>query len=146
MTKLSSIPQHQLSITCGLCKHHTMLEVANLIAVVGGDTTAHEVRQRARCHNCGVKGNNTYQIKLRGWRVSVKHGPCKKFKDGPRSSCRHGSRVSGTPRSKILGGYGDFIADKLNISINPAIMARSEGVCITRMYGYFRPVIVCNSH
>ena len=28
-----------------------MLEVANLIAVVGGDTTAHEVRQRARCHN-----------------------------------------------------------------------------------------------
>ena len=38
-----------------------MLEVANLILVVGGDTTAHEVRQRARCHNCGVKGNNTYQ-------------------------------------------------------------------------------------
>ena len=57
MTKLSTIPQHQLSITCGLCKHHTMLEVANLIAVVGGDTTAHEVRQRARCNNCGVKGN-----------------------------------------------------------------------------------------
>jgi len=39
-----------------------MLAVANLIAVVGGDTTAHEVRQRARCRNCGVKGNNTYQI------------------------------------------------------------------------------------
>ena len=46
MTKLSTIPQHQLSITCGLCKHHTLLEVANLIAVVGGDTTAHEVRQK----------------------------------------------------------------------------------------------------
>jgi len=43
-----------------------MLEVANLIAVVGGDTTAHEVRQRARCVNCGVKGNNTYQIVYRG--------------------------------------------------------------------------------
>jgi len=43
MTKLSTIPQHQLSITCGLCKHHTLLEVANLIAVVGGDTTAHEL-------------------------------------------------------------------------------------------------------
>jgi len=52
----------QLSTTCGLCKHHTMLEVADLIAVVGGETTAQEVRQRARCHNCGVKGNNTYQI------------------------------------------------------------------------------------
>ena len=43
-----------------------MLEVANLIAVVGGDTTAHKVRQRARCHNCGVKGNNTYQIVYTG--------------------------------------------------------------------------------
>ena len=43
-----------------------MLEVANLIAVVGGDTTAHEVRQRARCHNCGVKDNNTYQIVYTG--------------------------------------------------------------------------------
>ena len=66
MTKLSTIPDHTLSITCGLCKHHTMLEVENLIAVVGGDTTAHEVRQRARCHNCGVKGNNTYQIVHKG--------------------------------------------------------------------------------
>jgi hypothetical protein len=43
-----------------------MLELANLIAVVGGDTTAHEVRQRARCHNRGVKGNNTYQIVYAG--------------------------------------------------------------------------------
>ena len=43
-----------------------MLEVVNLIAVVGGYTTAQEVRQRARCHNCGVKGNNTYQIVYRG--------------------------------------------------------------------------------
>jgi len=42
-----------------------MLEVANL-AVVGGDTTAHEVCQRARCNNCGVKGNNTYQIVCTG--------------------------------------------------------------------------------
>ena len=43
-----------------------MLEVANLILVVGGDTTAHEVRQRARCDNCRAKGNNTYQIVWRG--------------------------------------------------------------------------------
>jgi len=43
-----------------------MLEVANLIAVVGGDTTAHEVRQGARCYNCGVTGNNTYQIVYAG--------------------------------------------------------------------------------
>ena len=43
-----------------------MLELDNLIAVVGGDTTAGEVRQSARCHNCGVKGNNTYQIVYAG--------------------------------------------------------------------------------
>ena len=43
-----------------------MLEVANHTAVVGGDTTAHEVRQRARCNNYGVEGNNTYQIVYRG--------------------------------------------------------------------------------
>jgi len=55
MTKLSTIPQHQLSITCGLCKHHTMLEVANLITVVGGDTTAHEVRQRL-CPEYQIEG------------------------------------------------------------------------------------------
>ena len=30
------------------------------------NTTAHEVRQRARCNNCGVKGNNTYQIVCTG--------------------------------------------------------------------------------
>ena len=33
MTKLSAIPQHHMSITCGFCKHHTLLEVANLNAV-----------------------------------------------------------------------------------------------------------------
>jgi hypothetical protein len=30
------------------------------------NTTVHEVRQRARCHNCGVNGNNTYQIVYTG--------------------------------------------------------------------------------
>ena len=43
-----------------------MLEVADLIAVAGGDTTGHEVRQRARCNNCGVKVNNTYKIVYTG--------------------------------------------------------------------------------
>ena len=65
MTKLDH-PTALTQLTCGLCTHHTMLEVANLIAVVGGDTTAHEVRQRARCNNYGVKGNNTYEIVYEG--------------------------------------------------------------------------------
>ena len=33
MTKLSSIPQHQLSITSGLCKHHSMLEIARQVGL-----------------------------------------------------------------------------------------------------------------
>ena len=45
---------------------YVMDDLANLTAVVGGDTTAHEVRQRAICHNCGVKGNNAYQIVYAG--------------------------------------------------------------------------------
>jgi hypothetical protein len=43
-----------------------MLEVANLILVVGGDTMAHDVRQKFRCQKCKAKGNNTYQIVYRG--------------------------------------------------------------------------------
>ena len=55
MTKLSTIPQHQLSITCGLCKHHTMLEVANLIAVVVEAASLQEVGGRAKCYGLEVK-------------------------------------------------------------------------------------------
>jgi len=36
------------------------INLANFIAVAGGDTIAHEVRQSARCNNCGVKDNNMY--------------------------------------------------------------------------------------
>ena len=64
MIKLSTIPDHTLSITCGRCKHHSILEVANLILVVGGDATAHDVRQSYSCPKCKAKGNNTYQIIL----------------------------------------------------------------------------------
>ena len=34
--------------------------------VVGGDATAHEVRQRYSCPKCKAKGNNTFQIVWRG--------------------------------------------------------------------------------
>jgi len=66
LTKLSAIPDHTLSITCGLCKHYSMLEVANLILVVGGDATGHDVRQSYTCPKCRAKGNNTYQIVHKG--------------------------------------------------------------------------------
>ena len=34
--------------------------------VVGGDATAHDVRQRYSCPKCRAKGNNTYQIVYKG--------------------------------------------------------------------------------
>ena len=34
MTKLSTILDHTLGVTCGIRKHHSMLEVGNLILVV----------------------------------------------------------------------------------------------------------------
>ena len=43
-----------------------MLEVANLIAVVGGDATAHDVRQRHVCKQCNVRGDNTFKIVSKG--------------------------------------------------------------------------------
>ena len=65
MTQLSMIPSHHLSITCGLCKHHSLLEVANLILVVGEEATVHDVRKRFKCKQCKVKGQNTFQIILK---------------------------------------------------------------------------------
>ena len=66
MTQLKMIPDHTLSITCGLCKHHSMLEVANLILVVGEEATVGDVRKKFRCKHCKVKGENTFQIVWRG--------------------------------------------------------------------------------
>ena len=66
MTQLSTIPDHTLSITSGLCKHHSMLEVANLILIVGEEATVHDVRKKFRCKHCKAKGNNTFQIIFKG--------------------------------------------------------------------------------
>ena len=48
--------------------HVTIFQTSLISIFVPGTSLcpAHEVRQRARCHNCGVKGNNTYQIVYRG--------------------------------------------------------------------------------
>ena len=43
-----------------------MMSSFNFEVVIPFYTTAHEVRQRARCHNYGVKGNTTYQIVCTG--------------------------------------------------------------------------------
>jgi hypothetical protein len=43
-----------------------MLEVANLILVVGGDSTAHDVFKKFCCQKFKAKGSNTYQIVWQG--------------------------------------------------------------------------------
>ena len=43
-----------------------MLEVANLILVVGEEATVHDVRKKFRCKQCNVKGENTFQIIYKG--------------------------------------------------------------------------------
>jgi len=43
-----------------------MLEVANLVLVVGPDATTHDIREKFRCQQCNAKGNNTYEIVWRG--------------------------------------------------------------------------------
>ena len=35
---------------------------------------AHKVSQRARCHNCGIKGNYTYQIVYTGYSDVARDG------------------------------------------------------------------------
>ena len=60
--RLGAIADGKIIITCGACKHHAVLEVVNLIFVVGEDATAHDVRQQHLCPKCYSKGNNTYKI------------------------------------------------------------------------------------
>ena len=73
MTNPSTITDYTLSITCGLCNHHSMLEVANsywlLEAMLQRMPYAREPEsQRAREPDVitavRAKGNNTYQIVL----------------------------------------------------------------------------------
>jgi hypothetical protein len=37
MTKLNTIPDSSMSITCAVCQHNAVLEVANLLLVVDED-------------------------------------------------------------------------------------------------------------
>ena len=62
MANLSSALQSKISITCDLCKHNSMLEVANLITFVGDDQTVHEIRTRFVCKDCKIRGQNTFMI------------------------------------------------------------------------------------
>jgi hypothetical protein len=60
--RLEAIPHKKISITCAGCQHTVVHEVANLLLFVDGETTAHEIRNRASCPKCLEVGNNTYKV------------------------------------------------------------------------------------
>jgi len=60
--KLKTISDKTIIITCAACKHTVAHEVANLLLVVDGETTTHEIRTRATCPKCLCVGNNTYRL------------------------------------------------------------------------------------
>ena len=51
-TQPKIISTHHLSVTCGLCKPHSLLKVASIILVVGDQATVHGARKRFRCKQC----------------------------------------------------------------------------------------------
>jgi len=61
-TKLFTVSDKSISIDCRACGQNSKFKVADLILATSEDTTTHEVRQRAVCKGCGVRGDNTYAI------------------------------------------------------------------------------------
>lgn len=62
MTRLASISNNHLSVTCDQCNHTALLPVTSLIEVFGREASVPHVVKRARCSECGAKGRNTFRI------------------------------------------------------------------------------------
>ena len=60
MTKLSSIPEHEIAIECRVCGHAGLVPVAPVLAK--GDRTVAELVAAARCSRCRAKIVGTYRI------------------------------------------------------------------------------------
>ncbi len=62
MTRLASITNNHLALTCDLCGHSAHMPVKALIEAFGMDMDARDAARRARCTRCRVKGQNTFRI------------------------------------------------------------------------------------
>lgn len=62
MTRLASIANNHLALTCDLCGHSALLPVTVAIEAFGKTETVHHVTKRARCSRCKVIGQNTFRI------------------------------------------------------------------------------------
>ena len=65
-TQPKIISMHHLSVTLGLCKRHPLLEVGNIILVVGDQATVHWASKRFRCKQRRAHSKNTFQIIWKG--------------------------------------------------------------------------------
>ena len=61
-TKLSAVSDKRMDLTCRACGHKFSYKIADLILTTSNDTTTLEVRQRAVCRACGIRGDNTYHV------------------------------------------------------------------------------------
>ena len=61
MTQLSIIPQHHISLYCE-CGHDSAFSVQDLLERLRPDTTVHQVADRARCTECGRKGDKDLRL------------------------------------------------------------------------------------
>jgi len=62
MTRLASITNNHLALSCDLCGHSAMMPVTALIEVFGREATVQHAAKRARCSRCKVRGQNTFRI------------------------------------------------------------------------------------
>ncbi len=60
MTRLSSLPEHEIAIECKVCGHAGPMPVAAVLAK--GDRTVAELVAAARCSRCWAKIVGTYRI------------------------------------------------------------------------------------
>ena len=62
MTRLASITNNHLALTCDRCGRTALLPVTSAIEVFGREANVQYVAKRARCSGCKAKGQNTFQI------------------------------------------------------------------------------------
>ena len=95
MTKLSSIPEHEIAIECRVCGHAGLVPVAAVLAK--GDRTVAELVAAARCSRCRAKIVVTYRI--------VYGGRCRRTAD-------HVAKLVGAPDLGSAAAEGDLICNQ----------------------------------
>jgi len=62
MTRLGSITNNHLALSCDLCGHSALIPVTALIEAFSREATVQHAASRARCSQCNVRGKNAFRI------------------------------------------------------------------------------------